>query len=104
MTATETWLIAIPLALPGVGFLLGLLAGRESLVAGIMGSSLSGAATGAYLGAAAANLSSGLDPRVIALRGGTVGLGVGVAVGVVLAAVLFAWRASRAPLAEEEAG
>jgi hypothetical protein len=95
MTTMETWLIAVPLALPGVGFLLGLLAGRESLVAGIVGSSLSGAATGAYLGAAAANLSSALDPGVIALRGGIAGLGIGVAVGVVLAAVLFAWRASR---------
>jgi len=95
VTVVESLALAIPLALPGVGFLLGMTVGRGSLVAGIVGSSLAGAATGAYLGAAATPLAPDLEPSVIAIRGGLVGLGIGVAVGVVLAAALFAWRSSR---------
>ncbi len=95
MTIIQLIAMAVPLALPGVGFLTGLTVGRGSLVAGIAGSSLAGAATGAYIGAAAAPLAPTLEPSIIAIRGGVVGLGIGVAVGVVLAAALFAWRSSR---------
>lgn len=95
LTTMEWLAMAVPLALPGVGFLLGMTVGRGSLVAGIAGSSLAGAAIGAYLGAAASPLVPTLEPSIIAIRGGVVGLGVGVGVGVVLAAALFAWRSSR---------
>ncbi|MDH3426892.1 MAG: hypothetical protein OEM23_00525 [Gemmatimonadota bacterium] len=95
MTPLQSLWLAVPLALPGFGFMLGMTIGRGSLVAGIAGSSMSGAATGAYVAAAAADLTPALDPAVIAVRGGALGFGIGLAVGVVLAAVLFAWRASR---------
>ena len=91
----ESLAMAVPLALPGAGFLLGMTIGRGSLVAGIAGSSLAGAATGAYIGAATASILPTLDPTIIAIRGGLVGLGIGVGVGIVLAAALFAWRSSR---------
>jgi hypothetical protein len=98
------WLaMAVPLALPGVGFLAGMTVGRGSLVAGIAGSSLAGAATGSYIGAAAASIAPALDPTIIAMRGGAVGLGIGLSVGVVLAAVLFAWRSSRPAPTKAEA-
>jgi len=59
MTIIQLIAMAVPLALPGVGFLTGLTVGRGSLVAGIAGSSLAGAATGAYIGAAAAPPANG---------------------------------------------
>ena len=95
MTLIQLVAMAVPLALPGIGFLTGMTFGRGSLVAGIAGSSLAGAATGAYIGAAAAPLAPALEPSIIAIRGGVVGLGIGVAVGIVLAAALFAWRSSK---------
>lgn len=103
MTMTESLAMAVPLALPGVGFLAGMIVGRESLVAGIAGSSLAGAATGTYIGVATASIAPALDPTIIAIRGGAVGLGIGVSVGVVLAAALFAWRSSRRASTEAEA-
>ena len=101
MTLMQTVSMAVPLTLPGVGFLAGLTVGRGSLVAGIAGSALAGAGTGAYLGGMAAPLVPDIEPSIIAIRGGLLGLGIGVAVGIVLAAVLFAWRSSRPALAEE---
>ena len=98
----ESLAVAVPLALPGVGFLLGMTIGRGSLVAGIAGSSLAGAATGAYIGAATASVVPALDPAIIAIRGGFVGLVIGVGVGIVLAAALFAWRSSRPEATEAE--
>ncbi|TFG66144.1 MAG: hypothetical protein E4H28_02710 [Gemmatimonadales bacterium] len=95
MTLMQSVSMAVPLTLPGVGFLIGMTLGRGSLVAGIAGSALAGAATGAYVGGAAAPLVPTVEPSIIAIRGGLVGLGIGVAVGIVLAAALFAWRSSR---------
>ena len=89
--------MAVPLALPGIGFLIGMTMGRGSLVAGIAGSALAGAGVGAYVGGAAPTI----EPSIIAIRGGVLGLGIGVAVGVVLAAALFAWRSSRPAPAQE---
>ncbi len=105
MTMTESLAMAVLLALPGVGFLLAMTIGRGSLVAGIAGSSLAGSATGAYIGAYVGATSNvlALDPTIIAIRGGVVGLGIGVGVGVVLAAALFAWRSSRPAPKDAEA-
>ena len=102
MTLAESAWMAASLALPGLAFIIGMTFGRGSLPAGTVGSSLAGAAIGAYVGSLAAERLPDLDASVTVLRGGLLGLGAGLAVGIVLAAALFAWRASRSEAAKED--
>ena len=91
----ELILVFIPVIIPALGFLSGLMLGQRKPTAGIAGAVIFGLLGGAYIGSAASSMSavSGNYPM---LRGAAAGAAAGLAIGMLIAAILELLRRRRA--------